>query len=103
MMYRYKFHRNADSDYIDVKLIENPEHPAIWMTFEVPLLDEGGGRHTLPMCDYTSAGNTWQEGNLFRVWVTQPFDFRHLYVFNLGWRVNVFEGDRPVIPALYKK
>ena len=103
MMYRYKFHRNTDSDYIDVKLIENPENPAIWMTFEVPLLDEGGGRHTLPMCDYTSAGNTWEEGNLFRVWVPQPFDFRHLYVFNLGWRVNIFEGERPVIPVMYKK
>ena len=102
-MYRYKFRKNTGSDFIDVKLADNPEVPAIWMTFEVPLVDEGGGSHTLPMCDYCSAGNTWEEGNLFRVWIPQPFDFRHLYVFNLNWRVNIFEGNRPVIPELYKK
>ena len=25
------------------------------------------------------------------------------YVINLNWRVIIFEGDRPVIPELYKK
>lgn len=44
------------------------------------------------MCDYTSAGNTWQEGNIFRVWAQQPFDFRHLYTNNVDWRVNVTVG-----------
>jgi hypothetical protein len=102
-MYRYKFRKNEGSDYIDIKLIDNQKFPAIRMIFEVPLLDEGGGEHTLPMCDYSSAGNTWEAGNLFRVWIPQPFDFRHLYVFNLNWRVNVVDGDRPVVPALYKK
>ena len=102
-MYRYKFMKNADNESIDVKLTVNPGIPSIWMTFDVPMIDEGGGKHTLQMCDYTSAGNTWEEGNLFRVWIPQPFDFRHLYVFNLNWRVNIFEGERPVIPGLYKK
>jgi DUF1680 family protein len=102
-MYRYKFLKNTGSDYIDVKLANNPETPAIWMTFDVPVADESGGKHVLQMCDYNSAGNTWKSGNLFRVWIPQPFEFRHLYVYNLNWGVNVFEGERPVIPELYKK
>jgi len=101
-MYRYKFLNNTDGT-IDVKLAENPSIPALWMTFDVPLVDESGGKHYLQMCDFTSAGNTWTEGNLFRVWIPQPFDFRHLYVNKLNWRVNISDRDeRPVIPELYK-
>ena len=102
-MYRYEFMRDTDN-YIDVQLVENPETPAIWMTFDVPCKDEAGNKHILRMCDYTSAGNTWQEGNIFRVWAQQPFDFRHLYTNNVDWRVNVTVGvGRPEIPDIYKK
>jgi DUF1680 family protein len=102
-MYRYEFLTNAGSDYIDLEPAE-PEAPGMWMCFKVPLKDEAGEKHYLTMCDYASAGNTWEEGNLFRVWIQQPFDFRHLYVNNLNWRVNVTEGsDRPVIPEIYRK
>ena len=101
-MYRYKFLKSTDG-YMDAKIVDNPEIPAIWMTFEVPVADEAGRKHYLRMCNYASAGNTWEEGNLFRVWIPQPFDFRHLYVFNLNWQVNVFSGERPTIPELYKK
>ena len=101
-MYRYKFLKDANG-YIDVKLVDNPKNPAIWMAFDVPVADEAGEKHTLPLCDYTSAGNTWEEGNLFRVWIPQPFDFRHLYVNKLNWRVNISDNDeRPKIPELYK-
>lgn len=101
-MYRYKF-QQKDS-YMDAKLVDNAANPAIWMTFDIPVIDEAGKTHFLKMCDYTSAGNTWQEGNLFRVWVPQPFDFRHLYINKLNWRVNAPDGDeRPEIPELYRK
>lgn len=101
-MYRYEFPRDAEG-YIDAKLVESPD-PALWMTFEVPVTDESGALHTLPMCDYASAGNTWKEGNLFRVWVQQPFDFRHLYTNNLDWHVNVTVGvGRPEVPEIYSK
>ncbi|MBQ6254492.1 MAG: glycoside hydrolase family 127 protein [Bacteroidales bacterium] len=100
-MYRYEFDRKKDGS-IDVRLVESPD-PALWMTFEVPCVDEAGAPHTLPMCDYASAGNTWQEGNLFRVWTPQPFDFRHLYVNNLDWHVNTTVGvPRPEIPEMYR-
>ncbi|MDR1369933.1 MAG: glycoside hydrolase family 127 protein [Dysgonamonadaceae bacterium] len=105
-MYRYKFDNNPDGS-----ILLKPRHVDsavndIWMMFDVPVVDESGGRHELPMCDYASAGNTWQERNVFRVWIPQPFDFRHLYVNNMDWRINVTRdhGDsRPVIPELYKK
>lgn len=103
-MYRYTFvHDNQR--YTDLRTTSvHTEDGAIWMTFEVPVADESGATHTLPMCDYQSAGNTWQEGNLFRVWMQQPFDFRHLYTNNLDWHTNVTVGvGRPQIPDVPKK
>lgn len=102
-MYRYSFMKNEDNS-IDVSLVSTPPVKEIWMTFQVPLLDEAGERHELPMCDYASAGNSWKEGNLFRVWIPQPFDFRHLYINNLGWSINVTDNSpRPTIPEFKKK
>ena len=101
-MLRYEFAGDSEN-YIDLKPTGNSGIDAIWMTFDVPVADESGALHTLPMCDYCSAGNTWEEGNLFRVWMQQPFDFRHLYTNNLDWHVNVTVGvDRPEIPEIYK-
>jgi len=105
-MYRYKFLSNTPDDYIDVDLLEKSDTSKIWMTFNVPLLDEAGSPHFMKMCDYASAGNTWQQDNIFRVWVHQPFDLRHLYINKLNWRViNPFsESDEPpTIPERYKK
>lgn len=105
-MYRYKFLSSKTDNYIDAELIENSDIPAIWMTFNVPLVDEAGQKHFLKMCDYASAGNTWKVDNIFRVWVHQPFDLRHLYINKLNWRViNPFSetDEPPAIPARYKK
>ena len=99
-MYRYEFH-HSEGDFVDVKRIPSPD-PNIWLTFEVPVQDESGALHTLPMCDYTSAGNLWGEGNVFRTWIQQPFDVRHLYII-LDWRVNTHVGVVPQIPDIYKK
>lgn len=102
-MYRYSFMKNKDRS-IDISLVENSQVKEIWMTFQVPVTDESGMQHELPMCDYASAGNSWKEGNLFRVWIPQPFDFRHLYINNLGWRINVTDNaPRPEIPTMYQK
>lgn len=100
-MYRYSFDRKKDGS-IDVRLVPSPD-PALWMTFEVPCRDEAGALHTLPLCDYASAGNSWKEGNLFRVWTPQPFDYRHLYINNLDWHVNCTVGvPRPEVPEMYQ-
>lgn len=97
-MYRYKFRADADG-YIDVKLQEKSSVDNLWMTFEVPFKDEAGAPHTLPMCDFVSAGNSWERGNFFRVWIPQPFDYRHLYIYSIDWRMNYPDGaGRPEIP-----
>ena len=33
-----------------------------------------GSEHTLTFCDYASAGNTWDDKSLYRVWLSQPLD-----------------------------
>ena len=96
-MYRYEFDRQKDGS-VDVRHIQSPD-PALWMTFEVACKDESGATHYLNLCDYASAGNSWKEGNLFRVWTPQPFDYRHLYINNLDWHVNCTVGvKRPELP-----
>lgn len=105
-MYRYIFSGNKPDNYIDAELLEHSDTSGIWMVFNVPLLDEAGNPHLLKMCDYASAGNTWQRDNIFRVWVHQPFDLRHLYINQLNWRViNPFSetDEPPTIPLRYKK
>ena len=99
-MYRYEFHHTG-GDFVDVKQIPSPD-PNIWLAFEVSVQDESGALHTLPICDYTSAGNLWGQNNVFRTWIQQPFDVRHLYVI-LDWKVNTHVGVVPQIPDIYKK
>lgn len=101
-MYRYEFLHSAEGDYVDAELVESSD-PDIWMTFRVPMKDEAGGEHSLYMCDFTSAGNRWGEGNLFRTWIQQPFDSRHLYP-KTDWRINGPHPETcPVIPEKYRK
>jgi len=100
-MYRYEFHHNQDGDFVDAELRPSSD-PSIWMSFLVTVHDEAGNLHKLPMCDYTSAGNLWTDGNVFRTWIQQPFDVRHLYVI-LDWRVNTHVGATPQVPEIYKK
>lgn len=100
-MYRYEFHHVNGENFVETKLVPST-HPKIWLSFEVTVQDESGALHTLPMCDYTSAGNEWGQGNIFRTWIQQPFDVRHLYVV-LDWRVNTHVGCTPQIPDLYKR
>lgn len=99
-MYRYEFMDSPDG-YIDTEVVPS-SNPDIWMTLNVPLKDEAGNLHYLPMCDFASAGNQWSEDNIFRTWIQQPFDVRHLYI-KLHWSMNATGTKRPEIPQLYKK
>ena len=51
-----------DENRIDVEPVETAD---TWMSFRAPL--ENGG-HIL-LCDYASAGNTWDDRSRFRVWL----------------------------------
>ncbi len=77
--------------------------PDVWMAFEVPFLY----RYThffdhkqlkLVMCDYASAGNQYNEKNLFRVWIPQPLFMNNIFP-EKTWRILYREGDnRPEVP-----
>jgi uncharacterized protein len=93
---------DTPEQYIELTPVsEKPQD--VWMAFEVPFLY----RYThffdhkqinLIMCDYASAGNRYDEKNLFRVWLPQPLFMNYIYPENT-WRVLYRDGDkRPVIP-----
>jgi len=93
----------SPDQYIDLTPVSN-KPPNVWMAFEVPFLY----RYThffdhrqinLIMCDYASAGNQYDEENLFRVWLPQPLYMNDLFPKNT-WRILYREGDiRPEIPG----
>jgi len=88
--------------YIDLKPAKNkPE--GVWMAFEVPFLVRPSHffnhqKKTLVMCDYSSAGNEWNEKNLYRVWIPQPMYMGNMYPKNF-WRIIYPKANmRPVFP-----
>ena len=94
---------DSPEQYVD--LVPSPSKPEnVWMAFEVPFLY----RYThffdhkqinLVMCDYASAGNQYDEKNLFRVWMPQPMFMNDVFPENT-WRILYREGNlRPEIPS----
>jgi hypothetical protein len=104
-LYRYQYAKSAQ--FLDVKPVSDESHPEIWMTFDVPFVDEAGQAHTHRLCDFSSAGNAWTKGNVLRVWMPQPFDYRHNYIENANWLLDVGghlinHEARPQVPELYR-
>ena len=71
-------------DYIKIELVEKEpnkseilaERDDIWLRFNVPFVVDGleGKPVNIMLCDYASAGNTWEQGSRFRVWLPQLYD-----------------------------
>jgi DUF1680 family protein len=87
-----------------VELIPVADKPAnVWMAFEVPFLYRythffGHKKISLVMCDYASAGNRYDTGNLFRVWLPQPLFMNDIFPENT-WRILYRDGEtRPEMP-----
>jgi DUF1680 family protein len=66
----------------DGNLVLDPvkgDHPEIWMQFKASFKQESYKEEankpvSMTLCDYSSAGNTWDERSLFRVWFPQLLD-----------------------------
>jgi DUF1680 family protein len=66
----------------DGNLVLDPvkgDHPEIWMQFKASFKQESYKEEankpvSMTLCDYSSAGNTWDERSLFRVWFPQLID-----------------------------
>ncbi len=99
-MPRCEFALTADAT-VDAKLIESADSN-IWLTFQVPLKDEGGKDQTIQMCDFASAGNLWSPQNNMRTWIPQPFDARHLYI-ELNDQPTTWPGTVPNVPECYRR
>ncbi len=69
-----------------------PGQAAIWMAFNAPCVTESGKAASLTLCDYASAGNTWDGASKFGVWMPQPLDFAALRTFE-GAQWVWFAGD----------
>jgi uncharacterized protein len=77
-----------------------------WMAFDVPFRVRPShffGHYTtnLALCDFASAGNAWNEKNLYRTWLPQPLFLSQAFASNT-WKLlnaNSAQEPRPVIPA----
>ena len=57
---------------VELKRVEAPEH--MWMAFELPVMrgyyhDKEIDQVTIHLCDFASAGNTWDETERYRLWL----------------------------------
>ena len=93
----------SPEQYIEITPLK--EKPAgVWMAFEVPFLYRythffDHKKISLVMCDYASAGNQYDEKNLFRVWLPQPLFMNDVFPENT-WHILYREGvSRPEIPT----
>ncbi len=89
-------------EYITLKP-DTSKSKNFWMEFKVPFLVRPShffNHHekTLVMCDYSSAGNNWNEKNLYRVWIPQPMYMGYMYPHNIWRIVNPETNTCPVFP-----
>jgi hypothetical protein len=77
-----------------------------WMAFEVPFQVHPShfyGHYTtnLALCDFSSAGNDWNEKNLYRTWLPQPLFLGNAFAAHTWNLLNPHSPaePRPVIPT----
>ncbi|MGC8668502.1 MAG: beta-L-arabinofuranosidase domain-containing protein [Chthonomonadales bacterium] len=59
---------------IALRAAKPPVGEDIWMVFTAPCTDAAGKEVELALCDYASAGDTWDARSRFRVWLEQPLN-----------------------------
>jgi DUF1680 family protein len=94
------------SEDAHVVLTPNPQAAAkfgVQMALDVTFTAKDGTEHTLTFCDYASAGNTWDDKSLYRVWLPQPLELATAWK-NLPLRPTWgWEKTRPPMPSPPKK
>lgn len=92
----------APQQYVDLVPVKSKPDD-VWMAFMVPFHVRPShffNHHdkTLVMCDYASAGNKWNEKNLFRVWMPQPMYMNDMYPANTWKLILPGAKNRPGVP-----
>ncbi len=83
------------------ELAANPKaaHEAnAWMAFDAKFATKDGAEKTLTLCDYSSAGTTWDARSAFRVWLPNPLDLATAFNELTPWQMMTHTKDRPGIP-----
>ena len=71
----------------------------LWMAFDAVFKAKDGARRTLTLCDFSSAGNTWEEWNLYRVWLADPLDLAAVWDgMPPPWWLKPYRPKRPEMP-----
>lgn len=70
----------AKNGYVELAQVESPDFA--WMTFTIPAILgtdlEGNGKPTpIHLCDFGSAGNTWEKSVRYRVWLPETLHVMH--------------------------
>jgi hypothetical protein len=49
-----------------------PPSPDAWLLVEAPIRDDSGREGRLTLCDFSSAGQTWDEASRYQTWIPTP-------------------------------
>lgn len=93
------------SDSASVTLTRNvaaAQKAGVRLAFDVAFTAKDGTRHTLTLCDFASAGNTWDERSLYRIWLPQPLDCSAALKDLPLWPKWGWVKERPRMPPVPK-
>ena len=74
-------------NFVEVK-VSDKKPDSLWMAFTLPMVVgtnlEGADRNARPvhLCDFASAGNTWQENSRYRVWIKKTLNVMNMNYLN---------------------
>jgi len=83
-----------------VRNVAAAEKAGVRLAFDAAFTAKDGTQHTLTLCDYASAGNTWDERSLYRIWLPQPLDCATVLKDLPLWPKWGWVKERPVMPPV---
>jgi uncharacterized protein len=86
-----------------VALTPNPAQASkhgVWLAFDAAFTANHGEKQTLTLCDFASAGNTWDDRSSYRVWLPQPLDLAKDMSELPRWEQCTPVRPRPKMPKL---
>ncbi len=89
------------SEDAHVTLTPNPQaamKAGVRLAQNATFTTKDGTERTLTFCDYASAGNTWDEKSLYRVWLPQPLVLATAWKDLPLWPTWGWEKTRPPMP-----
>ena len=64
----------VEGDVVPAVEVRDPLPAQVFLAMDIPVRSADGKTSLLRMCDYASAGRTWDAQSMLRVWLPQPLD-----------------------------